>query len=160
MIEALLIPAASILNRVRGGGIIPFPEWLPRKLASGIILSTLVAVIVKVIWVAPIILIGWYARNIIGTGYLFNAIHGWEAPKWRAVLYGTARGLLTLVTTAGLGIVYHNWIIACLGFLGALQGGIYYLAGKFKVKNTVAVAELMDGALFGIILAICLMAGN
>lgn len=156
MIDLLIIPVAAICNRFRGGGVID-RDIPARKLISGAVLAITVFALAKPsnftklesFYIPVIILSGWYLKNIIGTGRLFNAIHGWTAPKWQGVVYGSFRGLLTLFTTIPLAWVVGNWFLVLWGLLGALQGGIYYLAGKFKVKNTVAVAEYLDGALYG-----------
>jgi len=156
MLEALLIPASAIANRFRGGGVYGGERIKYRKLVSGIVLGILAAILAKNAWVFPIILGGWYLRNIMGTGYLFNAIHGWTAPKWKGVLYGTARGLLTLATTIPLAYLAHNWWLAALGGLGALQGIIYWLGGKLSKNYAVTVAEYLDGLLYGVILCLTL----
>lgn len=165
MIDLLLIPLTAICNRFRGGGVID-KDIPARKLISGVVLAAICALFAKNIWVFPIILAGWYLRNIVGTGFLFEAIHGWTAPKWKGVLYGTARGLLTLATTIPLAALFYftgqdsninNCILlSLLGLLGALQGIIYYIAGKIVEETkfeSVTVAELIDGALYGLILA-------
>ena len=153
MLETLLIPASAIANRYRGGGVYGGERIKYRKLVSGIALGILAAILAKNVWVFPIILGGWYMRNIIGTGYLFNALHGWTAPKWRGVLYGTARGLLTLATTIPLAYLAGNWWLAAWGLIGALQGCLYYLGGKLSKNYAVTVAEYLDGLLYGGILA-------
>jgi len=155
VIELILIPATAILNRIRGGGIFPIPEWLPRKLLSGVILLTLVASIVKVIWVAPVVLAGWYIRNIIGTHRGLDIL--WHKNVESNMVFMCARGLLTLATTIPLAYVLHNWWIAPLGLIGTLQGIWYKVATYVPISNQVVAAELLDGATFGLILAISLM---
>lgn len=159
MIEYILIPLTAICNRFRGGGVID-KDIPARKLISGVVLAAICALFAKNIWVFPIILAGWYIRNIIGTGFLFNAIHGWYAPKWEGIFYGAARGLLTLATTIPLAWVAGNMYLSLWGLLGALQGVIYYIAGKLSKDHAVTVAELIDGALYGGVLVISLMMGN
>lgn len=155
MIECALIPITAILNRVRGGGIMPLPEWLPRKLLSGLILLTLVASIVKVIWVAPVVLAGWYARNMVGTHRGLDIL--WHKNVKSNILFMCARGLLTLGTTIPLAYVLHNWWIAPLGLIGVLQGIWYKVATYIPINNQNAFVELADGATFGLILALCLL---
>lgn len=152
MIEIALIPTSAIANRWRGGGVIGGECIKYRKLISGIVLALLAAIIAKNAWVFPIILLGWYIRNIVGTGMLFEAIHGWTAPKWKGVCFGTARGLLTLATTIPLAYLAGNWWLAAWGGLGALQGVIYWLGGKLSKNYAVTVAEYLDGLLYGGIL--------
>lgn len=150
-------------------------KWLARKLVSGVVLAVAAAILynftrldssyIQAASVAGIVLMGWYARNVVGTGMLFNAIHGWYAPKWTGVVYGTARGLLTLATTIPLAALFYFTgqnsnmnsyiLLSLLGLFGALQGVIYYAAGKLSKNHAVTVAELIDGALYGGI--ICLM---
>lgn len=156
MFDLLLIPISAITNRWRGGGVWGADNLPYRKLTSGIVLAVITALIAQNAWVFPIILAGWYARNVVGTGFLFNAIHGWTAPKWKGVLYGTARGLLTLTTTIPLAYLVGNWWLAAWGLLGALQGVIYWLGGKLSKNYAVTVAEYLDGLLYGGILSLVL----
>lgn len=142
---------------------------LARKLLSGVVLAVTTGLLynftkldssyIQTASVAGIVLMGWYARNIIGTGYLFNTIHGWYAPKWKGVAYGAARGLLTLATTIPLAILFYFTgqspninsciLLSLLGLFGALQGGIYWLGGRVSKSYAVTVAEYLDGALYG-----------
>lgn len=100
--------------------------------------------------------IGLYARNIIGTGYLFNAIHGRSAPKWKGVIYGCFRGLLTLIPASAYAILTKDYLDALFGLLGAFQGIVYYAVGLFgENKYTVAIAEWIDNFVYGLVLILC-----
>lgn len=159
MIELAIIPVSAACNLARGRGY---------KLPAGIVLASLYTLL---FWIDsksltlytftafPVIFMAWYASNIMGTGYLFNAIHGRDAPKWKGMLYGCARGLTRLSFTIPLALIYHKWQIAPVGLLGGFSGVYYYLAGKVmgEQKYTVPVAELIDGALgYGLPLAVAL----
>lgn len=158
MIELAIIPIAAICNRFRGGGVIDM-DVPARKLISGAVLAATTGLLynftkldssyIQATSVAAIVLMGWYARNIIGTGYLFNAIHGWTDPKWKGVAYGTARGLLTLATTIPLAWVAGNMYLSLWGLLAGLQGAIYWLGGRLSKNHAVTAAEYLDGALYG-----------
>lgn len=161
MTELLLIPATAILNRIRGGGIIPFPEWLPRKLVSGFLLACITEVILvshslsvnKVFAVGIIILVGWYCRNLVGTHRGLDIL--WHKNVKDNILFMCARGLLTLATTIPLAYVLDNWWIAPLGLIGALQGIWYKVATWVPISNQNTFVELADGATYGLALFLC-----
>ncbi len=161
--ELILIPITAILNRIRGGGIIPFPEWLPRKLVSGVILSILVAVIVNFscadcqlyqsFLAGSVALGGWYCRNLVGTHRGLDIL--WHKNVEANILFMCARGLLTLATTIPLAYVLGNWWIAPLGLIGALQGIWYKVATWVPISKQNTFVELADGATYGLILFLC-----
>jgi len=153
MIDLLIVPIAAICNIARGRGY---------KLASGVVLAGLY---ILLYWIDtkqlslytftafPIIVMGWYLANMVGTGYVFNAIHGRYAPKWKGTLYGCARGLLKAPMVVALAFLYHHPINALWGLLAGFSGICYWLGGLPKEnKYSVVVAEALDGILLGIMI--------
>lgn len=76
-----------------------------------------------------------------------------------AFYYGTFRGLYKAITSVGLAWVAGNPILALWGFLGMLDGVIYYTAGRIapKIKmRSIVPAELVSGANYGEMIWRCL----
>lgn len=100
-----------------------------------------------------IILTGWYIANAKGTGYVFNAIHGRTAPKWKGTLAGCARGLLKAPMIVALAFLYHHPINALWGLLAGFEGVCYWFGGLPRENRySVVVAEALSGAALGLML--------
>lgn len=71
----------------------------------------------------------------------------------------TFRGSYKLATSIALAVVAWNPIVALWGFLGLLDGVIYYTAGRIAFRtgwSSVSMAELTSGFIYGLILWGCL----
>lgn len=185
MIELLIIPVTAILNRFRGGGIIPV-KISGRLWLAALNLAVLVGVCIIIayglktgLYAALIALLGFALSDITGTGVGFGAIHGrydgvrkysalnrWMyavADKTKATgrcwgfWYMTCRGLYAVPLIAGLALLIKPALTPiCL--LALLQGACYRLAGCFPENRfSVAIAELLYGAVLGT--AIYMIAG-
>ncbi len=152
--ELLFIPLCAVANRLRGIGYklhtaiglgAIYGGWLFYK---GFTWKTsLIA--------AAIIISGWYIANAKGTGFGFNAIHGWTASKSDGREYMSLRGLLRLPMTITLAVLFNVCWLAPLGLLGLSSGLWYRLAGKMPIAKvgSVTIAEILDGAFgYGLIL--------
>lgn len=102
-----------------------------------------------------IVFSGMYLRNVVGTHRGLDIL--WHKNIKSNIFFMCARGLLTLGTTIPIAYVLHNWWIAPLGLIGALQGIWYKVATYVPISNQNAFVELADGATFGLILALCLL---
>jgi hypothetical protein len=146
LINLLIIPLTAMCNAARGRGY---------KLESAAVMASISTVLLWQGGVLPFVIIfaGWYIANFMGTGYAFNAIHGRNAPKWKGTLYGSARGLLKAPMIIALAFfLYHPWA-SLWSFLGLLDGLCYFLGGLPKEnKYSVIVAEILSGAIFGIMI--------
>lgn len=187
MISLLIIPAASLLNLTRGRGY-KLPSAIILGVIYGVLASSVINHSIHYdILAGLIVTAGFLIRNIVGTGDGFSVIHGrfdgirkyntwnrWvyklsdkvaadpvrEQKRW-GFMFMSLRGLYTLPMTAGLSIVFLNPLILLLGFLGILQGVMYWIGGIPKEhKYSVVIAEILDGLVLGVILWVTLLIGG
>lgn len=162
MISLLLIPIAALARRFAGGGLfgseivgnIEYDHIPGRRLIAALILALTAGLLSGIIWVVPIVLIGFYLNEILGTHRIFDGMY-WDLGNkefWDSFWFATLRGGLKLATAIPLGFLVGEWYVPLLGLLGMLDGVWYWLSARFNKGP--AMAELLSGATYGTIIAL------
>lgn len=175
-----LVQAASIANYLRGRGIVAKPYTsIFMGLSVGASVWTLGFPLLHTAIVTLIVAAGVFFWSLKGWGKYFSAIHGrdYESEKeigwidWigyelipalpegesrhrnriRGTIQMALRGLFLYPAFIGLGL-YHSPAAFGWGLLSALQGPIYFLAGRIHgEEKAVKMAEIYYGAVQGLL---------